>query len=224
MTRKKSRLDVQKTGRRRRKLYRNDDNGSTRKVVKLKTMTKVKTPVVVYETPKSLRKLRKLSVSSVLSPASKSPYRKRLKFASPSPAKSYKTKREKLNYSKAWTKNNDTHNDNSNGLDYLGVFEISNGETDIPIEQDNQDEHEGEKEYDDQNEDVIKSLISLTPSVVEELQKVDLVPNLLQFFRLVESKAFPLDNIAFLLWVEVVKWFSLENTSANIYRKETTGV
>lgn len=131
MSRKKSRLDVQKTGRRQCKLCRNDDNGSTRKVVKLKTMIKVKTPVVVSETPKSLKNLRKLSVSSVLSPASKSPYCKRLKFASAS-AKSYKTKRDHLNYSKAWTKNNDTHNDNSNGLDFLGVFEISNGETDTP--------------------------------------------------------------------------------------------
>lgn len=69
---------------------------------------------------------------------------------------------------------------------------------------------------------ISNQLIDLVPSVVHELSKVDgMDQTLLSFFELVHNKTFPLDNTAFLLWVDVVKWFSCSSTTAMRYSDKT---
>ena len=61
-------------------------------------------------------------------------------------------------------------------------------------------------------------LINLAPLVLNELAKHDgLDTALVSFFVLVANRQFPLDNISFLLWVEVVKWFSCVSTTQMRY-------
>ena len=43
----------------------------------------------------------------------------------------------------------------------------------------------------------------------------------MSLLRLIATESFPLDNIAFLLMLEVAKWYSLANTCMMTYRKET---
>ena len=44
---------------------------------------------------------------------------------------------------------------------------------------------------------------------------------LLSFFRQSSSDTFPLDNIAFLLWIDVVNWFDTSNTTQMRYSEDT---
>ncbi|CAC5359137.1 uidA [Mytilus coruscus] len=93
----------------------------------------------------------------------------------------------------------------------LGVHEITENDT-IELETSSlkisKDDH------------IVKSLIDLTPKVVEELRKEGFEDTLLQFFDLISNKKCPFDNIAFLLWTEVIRWFNLEKTSGMRYLKQ----
>ena len=66
-----------------------------------------------------------------------------------------------------------------------------------------------------------EEMSKLLPAVVHELSKVDKIDGLLSFMRLVKSGKFPLENIAFELFHDVVKWFSVENSSLMRYNKNT---
>ena len=66
-----------------------------------------------------------------------------------------------------------------------------------------------------------EEMSKLLPAVVHELSKVDKIDGLLSFMRLVKSGKFPLENIAFELFLDVVKWFSVENSSLMRYNKNT---
>lgn len=61
----------------------------------------------------------------------------------------------------------------------------------------------------------------LLPSVMKTLSENGHQKSMMIFFKLVEESKFPLTNIAFQLWLEVVAWFSCENTSNMRYLEST---
>ena len=52
--------------------------------------------------------------------------------------------------------------------------------------------------------------IATNEIVIEKLSEAGLLYYLTLFFRLVEKNKYSLSNIALLLWLETVRWFSLE--------------
>jgi hypothetical protein len=63
-------------------------------------------------------------------------------------------------------------------------------------------------------------LKQLMPSVVKELSSVQQHDNLLKFFRLVANGQFPSQNIGFLLFMDIVKWYATDETSEMRYSSE----
>ncbi|XP_052233224.1 uncharacterized protein LOC127846086 [Dreissena polymorpha] len=81
----------------------------------------------------------------------------------------------------------------------------------------------GDVEFDNNLQEVTQEMLTLVPEVVSKLAKT---PNaihliILAFFRQVKNDAFPLDNIAFLLWLEVVSWYNCGNTKRMRYLDTT---
>ena len=63
---------------------------------------------------------------------------------------------------------------------------------------------------------------NLLPKVVHKLQQAGINPKFLgNFFEQVVKGTFPLVNVAFLLWIEVVEWFQNDCTSGMRYMEET---
>ena len=77
------------------------------------------------------------------------------------------------------------------------------------------------KEGTDDFKNVEYEMIRLLPNVISELSDVDKVDGIMNFFKLVSEKRFPLDNIAFDLFVDVVKWFSVSSTTLMRYNQTT---
>ncbi|KAI8490370.1 hypothetical protein Bbelb_316380 [Branchiostoma belcheri] len=69
----------------------------------------------------------------------------------------------------------------------------------------------------------IQEMIELLPKVMVELKCTDPSKQdvLLRFCRLVEAGDFPLDNICFHLWCEVVDWYGLDTSSQMKYSADT---
>lgn len=65
----------------------------------------------------------------------------------------------------------------------------------------------------DENENHLSHLLSLIPSVIEELKNAWLLDLYIKFNDLLASASFPTDNICYLLFLDVVAWFSCENTT-----------
>ena len=63
------------------------------------------------------------------------------------------------------------------------------------------------------------SLIQNVMSALAEHDGMDLV--MVRFFEMVSEKTFPLDTTAFLLWIEVVKWYDCSSTTCMRYTNET---
>ena len=53
---------------------------------------------------------------------------------------------------------------------------------------------------------------NLIPNVLENLAEIGCDETFIEFLNQVNNGEFPLQNISFLLWMEVVKWFSCDNT------------
>ena len=67
-----------------------------------------------------------------------------------------------------------------------------------------------------------QKMIKLVPKVLNTLVKQDGLDIVMtHFFEMVSNEGFPLDNIAFLLWTKVVKWFSCTSTTAMRYSDTT---
>ncbi|VDI34310.1 conserved oligomeric Golgi complex subunit 8 [Mytilus galloprovincialis] len=65
-------------------------------------------------------------------------------------------------------------------------------------------------------------LINLAPYVMEEMSESDVGADVLvQFFKLVVEKKFPLSNTSFLLWCDVVKWYNCKTTVNMRYSEQT---
>ncbi|XP_066266599.1 uncharacterized protein [Branchiostoma lanceolatum] len=72
-------------------------------------------------------------------------------------------------------------------------------------------------------DEVLNEMIDLLPKVILELKHADSSKKdiLLRFCRLVEEGEFPLDNISFHLWCEVVQWYGLDTSSEMRYSPVT---
>jgi hypothetical protein len=62
----------------------------------------------------------------------------------------------------------------------------------------------------------IETLTNLLPSVVETLKRKGKLETWIKFNKLLSTDSFPLDNIAFLLVLDVIKWFDSGNISSSI--------
>ena len=69
--------------------------------------------------------------------------------------------------------------------------------------------------------DDFRELKALLPTVVEKLCKEGFDDALISFIKQTASDAFPLNNIAFLLWVDVVRWFNCSSTTLMRYSEDT---
>jgi hypothetical protein len=65
------------------------------------------------------------------------------------------------------------------------------------------------------------SVMKMAPIVMEKLRGAGFGNVVFNFFSLVCENRFPLRNIAFLLWIEVVNWYMLDITSGMRYMDET---
>ena len=64
-------------------------------------------------------------------------------------------------------------------------------------------------------------MLKLIQNVISELSHVDKVDGIVNFFKLVDEKRFPLDNIALELFLDVVKWFSVSSTTLMRYHRSS---
>ena len=70
--------------------------------------------------------------------------------------------------------------------------------------------------------DDMKEMIRLIPVVLDKISTEGIEKKLfLDFFRQVSSNIYPVRNIAFLLWAEVVSWYNKDTSSAMRYSDET---
>lgn len=94
-------------------------------------------------------------------------------------------------------------------------MDISFGMTNLSITdtEDNVDE-------DETNSNEFKELCNLFPKVIENLKNADQLETYMQYNRMVADNSFPLQNIAYLLFLDVVNWFSNETTSQMRYSED----
>ena len=103
-----------------------------------------------------------------------------------------------------------------------------------PIDSDSDDEiHikvnnssvEDEVKHSDQSsetQDEMNEMIRLIPIVLDKITSEGLERNLfVDFFRQISSNTYPIKNIAFLLWTEVVSWYNQDTSSTMRYSEET---
>ena len=70
----------------------------------------------------------------------------------------------------------------------------------------------------------LNELKDLLPVVVKKLSEEGFDEALLSFSKQIVLEKFPLDNVAFLLWVDVVKWFDCSSTTTMRYSEDTKKV
>ena len=70
--------------------------------------------------------------------------------------------------------------------------------------------------------DCVQEIDTMLPHVLNEFSEAGIQPEIFKHFcQEVTEKRFPMQNIAFLLWLEVVKWYHQETTSGMRYMDET---
>ena len=69
--------------------------------------------------------------------------------------------------------------------------------------------------------DSLDELTVLLPDVLSSLQAEGQLATYMKFTNMLASKQFPLNNICYLLFLDLVEWFSCKNTSRMRYRPET---
>ena len=77
------------------------------------------------------------------------------------------------------------------------------------------------KLFSDALSDKINEITELLPCLLKKLQDAGIVNDFCQLVRLICEGKFPLDNIALLLLLDVVRWYSLESTTQMTYRGDT---
>ena len=63
----------------------------------------------------------------------------------------------------------------------------------------------------------IRELAALMPKVLDNLQTVEQTETYMKFNRLVAGNILPLGNIAYLLLLDIVNWFSVDTTTQMRY-------
>jgi hypothetical protein len=67
------------------------------------------------------------------------------------------------------------------------------------------------------DDDEREILIKLIPSVVETMKNHGQLETWIQFNQLLSTQSFPMDNIAFLLFLDVVRWYGKTSTTQMRY-------
>jgi hypothetical protein len=70
---------------------------------------------------------------------------------------------------------------------------------------------------DETDDETLSRLLSILPSVISSLKEAGHIDMFVKFGELVASNRLPLDNIAFLLFNDVVHWYTLDSTSQMRY-------
>ena len=76
----------------------------------------------------------------------------------------------------------------------------------------------------DENGTFLDELSQLLPSVLQSLERSNQKETFMKFARMVASGHFPLHNIAYLLFMDIVEWFSSESTSQMRYSEDVKKV
>ena len=72
------------------------------------------------------------------------------------------------------------------------------------------------------SDDTISELYDIIPVVIEKLKQCGQLDLYMKWCNLVATNRFPLDNICYLLFLDVVQWFSSSQTSQMRYFQEET--
>ena len=67
----------------------------------------------------------------------------------------------------------------------------------------------------------LDEMIQLVPTVISILEQPGIENVILKFLKSASDNKFPLDNVAFLLWVELVRFYNLDNTCKMRYSEST---
>lgn len=67
----------------------------------------------------------------------------------------------------------------------------------------------------------VDDLSYILPSVLDSLESAGQLETYIHFIHLLSEKTFPLDNICYLLFLDLVQWFSNYNTSNMRYNEHT---
>jgi hypothetical protein len=60
---------------------------------------------------------------------------------------------------------------------------------------------------------VVDELVKIIPNIVTRLRKEGMLADFVTFLRVINEDKFPLNNISFLLLLEVSRWYSLQTTT-----------
>jgi hypothetical protein len=85
--------------------------------------------------------------------------------------------------------------------------------TSVPVAESIPGDDDEERTDDDEREILIK----LIPSVVETMKNHGQLETWIQFNQLLSTQSFPMDNIAFLLFLDVVRWYGTTSTTQMRY-------
>ena len=82
------------------------------------------------------------------------------------------------------------------------------------------DEPEARNVHRNDTDDLLREITGLLPSVIEVLRDENKLDMYLKFQHLLAEIKLPLDNIAFLLFQDIIEWYSLEQTGCMRYSPE----
>ena len=74
----------------------------------------------------------------------------------------------------------------------------------------------------DSNDADIQKLNDILPNILETLRNSNLLHEYMQFNKMLADKTFPLDNISFLMFIELVRWKSMNGRYIGLYTKSIT--
>lgn len=74
--------------------------------------------------------------------------------------------------------------------------------------------------HENTDEKIVADIVSILPSVICKLKAANVLGHFCNFVKIIHNGSFPLTNIAFLLFLDVVRWYSLDNTSNMEYSED----
>lgn len=68
---------------------------------------------------------------------------------------------------------------------------------------------------------VVDELVNIIPNIVTRLRKEGMLADFVTFMRLINEDKCPLNNISFLLLLEVSRWYSIQTRTQMFYSEKT---
>ena len=72
----------------------------------------------------------------------------------------------------------------------------------------------------EESDEIFATLVEMLPNVLQTLKQADKVNGFIQFNRLLSEGKFPMNNIALLLFLDVVRWYSLDDATTTMRYSE----